>query len=223
MDRVIQHVIKEIYLTIEWLAIFVGVPIVLYFTGTPGTITTLLIIAALCWVALFRMPNYHYKWLRGLVAIKWKNFERILLLFLLSAMAIALFTFEIERDRFLRFPFEKPLTWLAVMIIYPVLSVYPQEIIYRLFFFKRYETLFPNKWVMITMSALAFGFAHIIFYNYIAVLFSTVGGFLFAYTYHKHGSLLLTSIEHTMYGCFIFTIGLGWYFHGSGGLPSPGG
>jgi uncharacterized protein len=99
------------------------------------------------------------------------------------------------------------------MILYPVLSVYPQGIIYRAFFFERYRILFPNPAVLIVVSALAFSFAHIIFRNPVALIFTLVGGLLFAWRYAATGSLLTSSFEHALYGCWMFTVGLGQYFY----------
>jgi uncharacterized protein len=42
---------------------------------------------------------------------------------------------------------------------------------------------------------------------------SSLGGLLFSLTYQRSGSLLLTSIDHALFGNFIFTIGLGQFFH----------
>jgi len=100
-----------------------------------------------------------------------------------------------------------------VMVLYPVLSVYPQAIIYRAFFFARYRPLFPNTALLIAMSAVAFSFAHIIFRNPIALTFTLVGGALFAWRYAETGSLFSSSVEHALYGCWMFTIGLGQYFY----------
>ena len=60
------------------------------------------------------------------------------------------------------------------MVAYPVVSVYPQGILYRAFFFQRYATLFPGKWPMIVASAAAFALLHIIFRNSLAV--ALIGG-----------------------------------------------
>jgi len=69
---------------------------------------------------------------------------------------------------------------------------------------------------MALASALAFGFVHIIFGNWISVGLSAVGGVLFAITYLQTGSLLAACVEHAIFGDFIFTIGLGeYFFHGS--------
>jgi len=118
-----------------------------------------------------------------------------------------------SRDLF-GFVRNRPLLWAAVMIAYPVLSVYPQGIIYRTFLFERYRALFPNTWLMVVVSALAFTFVHIVFRNWIALVLTALGGVLFAMRYAQTGSLFISSFEHALYGCWIFTVGLGkWFFY----------
>lgn len=95
-----------------------------------------------------------------------------------------------------------PAFWAVVMVLYPLLSVYPQELIFRAYFFQRYGALFGAGWTMVAASALAFGFVHIALGNWISVALSAVGGFLFALTYQQSGSLLLASIEHAILGNF---------------------
>ena len=38
---------------------------------------------------------------------------------------------------------------------------------------------------------------------------------MFATTYQRYRSLALVCLEHAIYGCLIFTLGLGWYFYGA--------
>jgi hypothetical protein len=116
---------------------------------------------------------------------------------------------------------EHPAYWAVVMVVYPVLSVYPQGVIYRAFFFERYAGLFPANWAMIFASAVAFAFLHIVFRNWLAVGLTFAGGILFAMRYAETGSLATSSFEHALYGCFLFTVGLGAYFyHGTIGTVS---
>jgi hypothetical protein len=35
---------------------------------------------------------------------------------------------------------------------------------------------------------------------------------MFAYSYRQHRSLKWSVIEHAVYGCFVFTAGIGFYF-----------
>jgi membrane protease YdiL (CAAX protease family) len=108
---------------------------------------------------------------------------------------------------------QSPGFWAVVMVLYPVLSVYPQGLVYRAFFFERYAVLFPGKWTMIVASALAFAFMHLIFRNWLAVGLTFAGGLLFAARYAETGSLATSCFEHALYGCWLFTVGLGQYFY----------
>ena len=119
---------------------------------------------------------------------------------------------------------EHPRFWALVMVLYPVLSVYPQGILYRAFFLHEYAVLFSDsvtgRWAMIVASAAAFAFLHIIFRNWISVALTFFGGILFAWRYAETGSLLTSSVEHALYGCWLFTVGLGGYFY-HGVWPQP--
>jgi membrane protease YdiL (CAAX protease family) len=108
---------------------------------------------------------------------------------------------------------QHPAFWALVMAAYPVLSVYPQGLLYRAFFFERYATLFSGKWAMIVASAAAFAFLHIVFRNSLAVALTFCGGLLFAARYAQTGSLATSSFEHALYGWWLFTVGLGQYFY----------
>ena len=84
--------------------------------------------------------------------------------------------------------------------------------IYRRFLRRRYAPLFGQGAGFVAASALAFGFAHILFLNWVAIALTLAGGLLFARAYTAHNSLGLVCLEHALYGCLIFTIGLGQYF-----------
>ncbi len=102
-----------------------------------------------------------------------------------------------------------PLLWLAISVFYGVFSVYPQEFVYRLFFFKRYGHLLSNEYGLILLNASLFSFAHLFFQNTLVFVLTFVGGIMFALTYKKTQSLMLVTIEHSAYGVWLFTLGLG--------------
>jgi len=119
-------------------------------------------------------------------------------------------------QRLFDFPRERTVLWLAVVVLYPLLSVYPQELICRRWFFDRYALLFGEGRIMVAASALSFGWLHIVFKNPVAVALASVGGWLFAETYRRNRSLRLVCLEHALYGDLIFTIGLGaFFYHGA--------
>jgi uncharacterized protein len=45
------------------------------------------------------------------------------------------------------------------------------------------------------------------------VALTFAGGLLFAWRYKTTGSLFTSSLEHALYGCWFFTIGIGQYFY----------
>lgn len=104
---------------------------------------------------------------------------------------------------------EKPRTWILILFIYSIFSVYPQEVLYRVFFFSRYEILFTNKNFLIFLNAFYFSIAHMAFKNWFVLGVTFVGGLFFAYTYHHTRSTSMVFLEHTLYGYWIFTVGLG--------------
>lgn len=154
----------------------------------------------------------------GWQAVNWQNMKPLLRRFALSAALLVALTLWLKPEMFLSFVRERPLFWAVVMVAYPLLSVIPQEIIFRSFFFARYTKLFPAPAAMVIASGVMFGAAHLIFYNWVAPALCLIGGIMFAQTYGKTRSLAMACIEHAMYGCFLFTLGLGRYFyHGAVG------
>ena len=118
---------------------------------------------------------------------------------------------KLRPDDLFVFPRERVEIWRLVMLLYPVLSAYPQEIVYRAYFFQRYERLLGTAGTVIASTA-AFAFLHIVFDNWPAVLLTILGGAIFSITYRDTRSLYVVTVEHALYGCFGFTVGLGRYF-----------
>jgi CAAX protease family protein len=116
-------------------------------------------------------------------------------------------------DHLFEMPRTRPVAWLLVMILYPPISGYSQEIMFRTLFFHRYTMLLRRPVARVLASGLLFGWAHIVVHNLTAIVLASIGGLLFAATYERRRSTLLISLEHGLYGDFIFTIGLGGLFY----------
>lgn len=200
-------------LFIEFITIFVGLPLLVMAVQDRVLMIALLWGGAgLCYAALRRRYSRAH-------AVEWNwpglraGWRKVLLRFALLAPVLAGITALALPQHFLSFPSERPDIWMRVMIIYPLLSVWPQELIYRSFIRHRYEPLFGAGRGFIVASALAFGFMHVMFLNPVAVILCLLGGWMFARSYAGHHSLALACLEHTLYGCLVFTLGLGMFFY----------
>jgi len=200
-------------LIVEFVLIFVALPFAYRFAPLRIPVLPLLwVVTAYAWWQLLCDPRFDRArlWNAGALPgrLKW-----ILVIFALAAFVmwqgVRRFAPELEWG-FVR---RSPGFWALVMVLYPVLSVYPQGLVYRAFFFERYAVLFPGRWSMVLASATAFAFMHIIFRNWVAVSLTFAGGLLFAARYAETGSLATSSFEHALYGCWLFTLGLGQYFY----------
>ena len=136
----------------------------------------------------------------------------MLLRFIPAAVFLTLIITMLEPEKLFNMFWDDFNNWLFIIVAYPLFSVYPQELIYRCFLFHRYQPLFPRQRFMIHVSALSFGYMHIIFGNYQAVFLTYGAGYIFGRTYAESKSLLATSVEHSIYGVLIFTIGFNHYF-----------
>ena len=85
------------------------------------------------------------------------------------AIAVAIYVNQVHPHLFFNLPRMRPDIWILIVCFYPVLSVIPQELVYRTFYFHRYGPLFAGRpWLAILTNAALFAFAHIIFGNWIA-------------------------------------------------------
>ena len=142
--------------------------------------------------------------------LDWKSlWRRVLVTFLVVAIITTVYVFFQDKDALFYVPLHKPGLFVSILIVYTLLSVWPQEIIYRTFFFHRYEVLFQNKSLFIFINAIVFSLAHLFFRNTLVLVLTFIGGIIFGYTYIKYRSTTAVSIEHAVYGNWLFTVGMG--------------
>lgn len=137
----------------------------------------------------------------------------MLAVFASAALALGVLVAQELPGSFLAFPRYRPSLWLMVMILYPLMSVIVQELVYRTFFFHRYGPLFgERRGLAIAANGVLFGFGHIIFGNWVAVAGTLFLGLLVAWRYERTRSFWAAWLEHSLYGWLVFTIGIGGYF-----------
>jgi membrane protease YdiL (CAAX protease family) len=208
---------KTHLLIVEWALLFV-LPVFVYL-WQPYSQTLLLMLTVGLGYALFwlyrQKINWRQEWVGRPMRGHWWGFV-LRLLFVTACSAVL--TAILIPERLFALPKHSTQLWLMVMLLYPLASALPQEIIFRSFFFRRFPSLFPSRILMVLANSFAFAFIHIIFHNWVAPFLSLFVGFMLANSYAQHRSLRLVWIEHALYGCLAFTFGLGWFFyHGARG------
>jgi membrane protease YdiL (CAAX protease family) len=204
---------RLLFLAIEFTVIFVVVPLLIYYRRIPNLpIPYLLITAFGAFLLLRRDATFGLSQLTH-----WGNVQPFLTTILIRdavcLVGLGIAVYLMAPQLLFSLIRRSPGLWALIFLLYPLVSVYPQELLYRAFFLHRYQPLFGRGWGMLLASAMAFGFVHIIFRNSLAVALCMIGGFLFSLTYQASGSLLLACLDHAIFGNFIFTIGLGQFFY----------
>ena len=192
----------------ELFVLFVLMPVSFCF-DYPILIKAILALAGLAYiiVLLIRDPQ---KPLRINPGRPWGPFlKRTGIQLLVIAVVTTLYVYWMSPASLFCVPITKPLLWVTILGVYTFLSVWPQEIIYRTFFFARYASFFKSRALLIFVNAILFSLAHIFFRNTLVMVLTFIGGILFAITYIKTKSTLLVSIEHALYGNWLFTVGMG--------------
>jgi len=202
-------------LRVELICLFYLMPIALYFVRhylVFKIIPLLLMVTLCCVICLIRSGDFDRRrfWETGGLFF---HLQRIVLTFIIPAFFFSIGIYLFQNNHFLFFPKSHPLIWLIFIMLYPILAAYPQEIVFRGFFFHRYRRLFKNPTAMILANSIGFGLAHVVYANAVAPALSAVGGLIFAYRYVKSDSLLIAGIEHAIWGNFLFTVGIGRYFY----------
>ncbi|MDQ0327344.1 hypothetical protein J2R99_003213 [Rhodopseudomonas julia] len=194
-------------LAIHWMVINWHMPLLVLLTATLPPI--LLMLAAdhsFRWKETFRRH-----WRRGIL-------PQILILFLVAAASLTAATAWLLPTELFGLPRFRPQLWLLIVVLYPLLSALPQELIYRVWFFHRYRGLFGHhEKLAIAANAALFAFAHIIFGSAISVGGTLLLGAVLAWRYAQARSFWPVWLEHALYGDLVFTIGLGRYFYLSAG------
>ncbi|TMO45056.1 MULTISPECIES: CPBP family glutamic-type intramembrane protease [unclassified Pseudoalteromonas] len=199
------------YRWFEFTLIFVSFPLLGFFLRAylaNWLIPALIILMTVCGMLLLSDPHFKRFRLTSLgqfSAVK----RRLFSFFFLGALFSGMFYGIMNQENWFSLPRNSFNDWLMLLLLYPILSVMPQELIFRTYFFHRYKRIMPSKTVRIIVSASVFALAHIVYANVLAVLLAFLGGLLFSYTYAQSRSTFVCVIEHSLWGLWMFTLGLG--------------
>jgi ABC-type multidrug transport system permease subunit len=109
---------------------------------------------------------------------------------------------------------------MMILLLYPVLSALPQEIVYRALFFERYKEILPSAGTAIVLNSALFSLAHLMYWSAIVAVMTFFGSLIFARSYVVERNFPQTVLLHAIGGNLVFVFGLGIYFY-SGNVVRP--
>jgi len=207
--------VRAILLSLELLAVFVAAPVSLRFVHLGrGKLLVLLAVTIGCLALLRRDPTFDRRELGGRRLLRREG--RGIALRSVGAAAIIAAVLLARGAPFLDLPRDHPRLWLVILVFYPLVSAWPQELLYRTFFFHRYAGLLGRRGT-IAASGIAFAVLHVVFVDPIAMALTLPMGLVLAHRYAAHRRLAPVWVEHALYGWAVFTLGLGAAFFRAAG------
>ena len=197
---------------IEFLLLFFGVPLLIFFDREfihPSII--ILPVLIFIFIILRYTTDFTFKELFRW-HIKRSDLIRNGIVMILSLLVLLCYTMVFERDQLFNLPRSNPWIYMAMCLFYPVFSAFGQEIVYRTFLYRRYKRIFNEHWQFVAASGISFSFMHIVYYDPVSIFFTFIAGLYLAQVYLKTRSVLFTSILHGILGIIVFGVGLGQYF-----------
>ncbi len=203
---------KAVWLWIEFILLFIGVPLLILFDI--GIIhPSSLVLPVLIGIIIYLRRNSEFK-TRDLIrfGVHRKELFKHGIAIILVALTMFLVLFFFDRDNLFNLGRANWQILLVLCFFYPVFSAYGQEVIYRLFLFNRYKYIFKEDKRLVWASSIVFSFVHIVYYSHVSIILTLLLGLYLSKVYVKTKSVLLTAILHGIYGNLVFIIGLGQYF-----------
>lgn len=114
---------------------------------------------------------------------------------------------------------EHPALLLLIFLLYPLVSALPQELLFRVLYYRRYGRILPKRG-RLALNAAVFSLAHLLYWSWVVALFTMAGGLVFAWAYEEKRSFPLTVVLHAIAGNLLFLFGMGIYFY-SGNVTRP--
>lgn len=198
------------YLILEFILFYVFFPFIANrFLDGWFKIIPLFVIALFFLVLLVKDPDFDRK---NLTRFEKGYLGRSISRMIVITLLLIWFTWWIFPELFFEYPVENFNSYILTFFLYPVASVFPQEIIYRVYYLHRYQPLIPEKYLLFFSNAIIFGLTHFIYSNWVAPIATFLAGWIFMHNYYRTRSLLNVSIEHYYYGLIMFTVGFGYFF-----------
>jgi len=210
---------RKPWLVVEFLLFFILAPLgIAVFLPPSMMFTALGVFTLLGLVLLMRTPGFSW-------AVMFQGWSGVRLMpVVLIAGAVALASWVIlsfsAPDRLFALLKHRPDVMLIIAVFYPLVSALPQELIFRVLFFRRYKPVIPAGRGAVVLNATLFSLAHLMYWSWVVAVMTFVGGLIFAWAYKTRESLPLAIVLHSVAGVVLFAFGMGYYFY-SGAVVRP--
>lgn len=195
---------------LEFTLFYLGIPVLVWLTRSQDMLLPVLWLGAVfAWIILRYGRGHQVPAPVGVDVELRKEIAVVLLRFIIVAVVLTLALYYYHREWLFWLPRKSLGLWGLVVVLYPLLSVWPQALVYRALFERRYARVFSSPRVSLLVGVLVFCLAHIPFQNVWALAFTLPGGLLFLSTYRRTNALWLSTLEHALYGDLLFTVGWG--------------
>lgn len=192
---------------LEFFFIFLIIPSTIFFLDS-----SIIIFLTLYLVSIFSLVILYFDKTFLFTSLKKKIDWKFVIIFSVIFFFLGFFyVLLVDKNLLFIFPKTNFKLWLIVIFIYPFLSVIPQELVYRVFFFQRYFPNINRFYFPMFLNLVVFAYGHLVFSNMHAIIITAIVSPIFTYAYLKK-SFLTCVILHTLGGQIIFTLGLGKYF-----------
>ncbi|MBT8154944.1 CPBP family intramembrane metalloprotease [Epibacterium ulvae] len=173
---------------------------------------------ALGLVLLAVTPRFH--WARLLDGARNWNLREFLGFTLICILGFSALIYLLRPEAAFFLVADRPQLLGMIWLFYPFLSALPQELLFRVLFFRRYRIILPTGIGADVLNAAVFSFAHLMYWSWVVALITFVGSFVFSHAYRTRGSFLYAVLLHAIAGNLLFTVGMGVYFY-SGNVVRP--
>lgn len=201
----------------ECLVLFGAVPVAIAVLLPPRMMFgALFAFTSLGLVLLHRTPGFSWRHLRvGRVDLMQVG------LFFLATLGLSWAVMEwVFPGRAFALARHSPGLLLLIVLLYPLLSALPQELIFRALWFRRYRAVLPDGRAGIVLNAAVFSLAHLMYWSWIVAAMTFAGGLVFATAYKRSQGFVMALTLHAAAGNAVFLGGLGVLFY-SGNVVRP--
>lgn len=205
----------KVRLWAEFLGLYVAAPVAMAVFLPPALMFPVLFLFTSLGVILLHVTDgFHWHELtRNMRKVDWRVVAWFALITLAVAAGVVL---ALAPEAFLALPKYQPMLLLMIILLYPILSALPQEVVFRPLFFRRYGALLPGLRPALVLNAGVFSLAHLMYWSWVVAGMTFFGGLAFAWAYEARRSFALAVVLHAVAGLILFTLGLGvWFYSGN--------